>query len=329
MIEIIGRGNALSTIQVQSQVVNESIPERLEVSAALRKKIFVGNGVPPTVIRMREFWHELGQSVQTWTLEALDFESSPKIGTFSVISGQDAANLLESPFSYFFNAEQSPGLCAITIDSKCAVQGAAIRLGQDATTLEEATLLFIKLLGEQPACALWKLVCSDLPGHKVDADIAPVPDHEMVSGAFEEKYRYLQVAASFSMAKHETWIKFLFDLRYLQQRASEASWIESDRRAQALAKSPRSLTASVWASPVKLDAVIDRMSLSIGACSRLEVGNVLELPDIGAEKLALWAETVTGNIEIGVGEIGVFKRQRAVKLKNSITDTVAREIVEL
>lgn len=278
---------------------------------------------------MQEFWGQLGESVQTWTQEKLGFESNPKVGTFSVVSGQNAASILESPFSYFFSAEQSPGLCAITVDSKCAVQGAAIRLGQDAATLEEATLLFLKLLCEQPACALWKLVCSDLPGHKIDADISPEPDHEMVSGAFEETHRYLQVAASFNMGEQKTWIKFLFDLRYLQQRAGVASQMESNRRAQALVQSPKSLSASVWASPVKLDAVIDRMSISIGACSRLEVGNVLELPDVDAARLALWAETVTGNIEIGVGEIGVFKRQRAVKLQNQIADNVAREIVEL
>jgi len=298
------------------------------VSAALRKKLYAVGGVPPTVLRMQDFWTQLQQNTQIWTLEALDIESRPTVGTFSVISGRDATSILESPFSYFFNAHMSPGLCAITVDSKCAVQTAAIRLRQDAASLDEATSLFVKLLCEQPVCTLWDLVCTELQDHSTDAGTEPLSDHKMVSGAFEAEHRYLQVAASFKMLEQETWIKFLFDLDYLQHQATTKLRVHAERRAQACAQSPKSLSDSVWASPVTLDAVLDRMSLSIGACSKLEVGNVLSLPNADPAKLALRAETIKGSIDIGIGELGVWKRQRAVKLQHPIADTVASEIVE-
>ncbi len=298
------------------------------MSAALRKKLYAGGGVPPRVLRMQDFWTQLQRNTQIWTLEALDFESRPTIGTFNVISGRDAASILESPFSYFFGAHISPGLCAITVDGKCAVQSAAIRLRQDAASLDEATSLFIKLLCEQPVCALWQVVCAELQGHSTDAATEPLSDHKMVSGAFEAEHRYLQVAATFKMLGHETWVKFLFDLDYLQHQASTKLRIHAERRAQACAQSPKSLSDSVWASPVTLDAVLDRMSLSIGACSKLEVGNVLSLPNADPTKLALSAKTITGSFDIGIGELGVWKRQRAVKLQHPIADAVAREIVE-
>jgi flagellar motor switch protein FliM len=102
----------------------------------------------------------------------------------------------------------------------------------------------------------------------------------------------------------------------------------ADNKAQARHHSRKSLSDSVLASTTTLDAVLDRLSLTIGECAKLEVGTVLPLSGADAGKLSLSADTLNGCVDIGSGELGVWKRQRALKLTTPISENFAQEIVD-
>ena len=69
-----------------------------------------------------------------------------------------------------------------------------------------------------------------------------------------------------------------------------------------------------------------REPLTLGACSRLEVGQVLELPGTESGQLSLYAETMNGNVAISQGELGVWKGHRALKLSEPLLDSFIKEI---
>jgi flagellar motor switch/type III secretory pathway protein FliN len=77
-----------------------------------------------------------------------------------------------------------------------------------------------------------------------------------------------------------------------------------------------------------LDAVLERLSLTIGECAKLEIGTVLPLSGAVAGKLSLTAETINGSVDIGSGELGVWKRQRALKLSTPVSVSFVQEIAE-
>ena len=86
------------------------------------------------------------------------------------------------------------------------------------------------------------------------------------------------------------------------------------------------LRNSVRHSAIRLDAVLAKLPLTLGACSRLEVGQVLELPGTESGRLSLYAETMNGNVAISQGELGVWKGHRALKLSEPLLDSFIKEI---
>jgi len=66
--------------------------------------------------------------------------------------------------------------------------------------------------------------------------------------------------------------------------------------------------------------------MSIADCARLEPGTVITLPGTDRAKLKITAQTVDGPVEIADGELGVWKHQRAVRLKSPIDPTFIKEV---
>ena len=89
------------------------------------------------------------------------------------------------------------------------------------------------------------------------------------------------------------------------------------------------LRKRVRGSTVVLDAVLHSVSMTIGECSRLEVGQIIALPEVKMNKLDLCAETVNGSLPISQGELGAWKGQRALKLHAPVPEDVIKEIAEI
>ena len=267
--------------------------------------------MPPSILQMQGFWAQLLSRTEEWAMEMFDLESQPILSSRRVVTGRVAADMAENPFTLFFASDVSPGLCAIAFDAASAVRCAAIRLRQDPSSLEEASPLFLKLLSEQPTVALWQKLANGLTGHDVLAREDPQSEAAATAGGLDGQ---------------ASLVKCLFEVDYLQTYARNDVRQTADRKAQACSQSPKSLSDSVKASAISLDAVLDRMTLTIGECSRLEVGDVLPLANADAGRLSLCAETIHGSVDIGTGELGVWKRQRAVKLHTPVSESFARAI---
>lgn len=296
------------------------------MSAVLQKKIDSGAGVPPSILQMREFWAQLLTRIEDWATDTFGLQSQPSLTSRRVVGGRAASDMAENPFTLFFASDVSPGLCAIAFDAACAIRCAATRLRQDPSSLEDASPLFLKLLSEQPTVALWQRLANGLTDHDVHAREDPQSDAGAIAGGLSAASRYLEVEVALTLEGQAASLKCLFEVDYLQTYARNDARRTADRKAEACSQSPKFLSDSVKASAISLNAVLDRMTLTIGECSRLEIGDVLPLASADAGRLSLSAETIHGSVDIGTGELGVWKQQRAVKLHTPVSESFARAI---
>lgn len=291
----------------------------------LRKKIEAATGIAPSILGMSMFWEQLAADMTAWAQAVFAVETRPKIETRTMVSGEAARALFEDGFTFGFSRDASPGLCALGMDLHAAAMAGSVRLKQDPEGLKTGSSLFLKLLSEQPAGELWTRLAAHLPGHAAPPAGPPLADLSAATGRFEPASRYLQVGFRIMLDGAFAQVSLFLDPDYVRTLSRQA-------QAGPAKDSPagrETLRERVRASPITLDAVLERITLTIGECSRLEVGQVLPLPGVDASSLALSSETLNGSVDIGQGELGVWKRQRALRLTQPVDESFVREVVDL
>lgn len=299
------------------------------MSSVLRKKIEAGAGMPPTILQFHDFWEPLQLKVASWILETFGIETKAVPETRRVVPGAIARNHIDGLLSFVFSSKFSPGLCAIAIDEPGAAMNASQRLQQGADSLEGVSALFQKLLFETPAFSLWRLIASDLAGHTVLGTHAPVSEPAQAAGGFEPAQRYLMVGFSAEQDGRQARVWAIFNLDYIQHLAADFAEHADQQRQSGSLQSRGALRESVKSSMIRIEGVLDRITMTIGECSRLELGQLISLQDVDTANVTLQAETVNGSVDIGICEMGVWKRQRALKLKTPILEPFTRELTKL
>lgn len=285
-----------------------------------------GSGLPPTILRYHDFWDGLHQAVSAWAAQSLDGGVPQEPAMRRVYSGSAALEALDQRTAFFLSSRVSPGLCAIATDGAGAARVVARRLSQDVESAGEASALFLKLMFEAPAVALWRSVAASLEGHQSETIASPLSEPVQAAGSFEADSRYLVVAYSVMPEALQSQVWLVFDLDYLMGCAHEAERRAAEHRRPATS---RLLRDSVMSSSIRVDAVLDKISMTIGECSRLKVGDLIPLPDTDPGSIRLNAETVNGQIELGHCEMGVWKRQRALKLKQPVLEPFTQEVAKM
>ena len=298
------------------------------MSAVLRKKIESGAGVPPSILQLQQFWLQLQARTRDWAKDTYDAAPEVTLASRRAVNGKDAQAVLDDQIAFYFSADASPGICGIAMDTAGAVRNAAVRMNEDVGSITDASPLFLKLLAEQAGLSLWRLVGTRLLDMSSGA-ASPLADPAGAVGRFDAANRYLQVEYSLRFGEEVSRVWFVFPFDFVMAFARTSLRQAADQKAQARHHSQKTLSDSVLASTLKLDAVLDRMSMTIGECSNLQVGKVLTLSGADAGKLSLSADTINGSVDIGSGELGVWKRQRAVKLNAPISPGFAQEIADL
>ncbi len=301
------------------------------MSAVLRKKIEAGVGMPRVILQYDEFWELLKGSAASWLSDTYAIEGKIFPDARRLIQGDVARSHLEK-FSYFvFGSTFSPGLCAIGVDEVGVAVNARHRLQQPSGNLEGVSELFMRLLIETPVVELWRRVASRLTDHKSSGVKAPTTDFTSAMGGFAPAQRYLLVEFVIPKDGQVVRICMVFHSDYVQRNAEEFERMAAFRQQASSGKGQAgdALRKSVKSSMIKLEGVLDRLTLSIGECSRFEVGQVIALSDVDTAHVSLEAETVNGSVDIGHCEMGVWKRQRALKLKTPILEPFTRELVKL
>lgn len=296
------------------------------MSAVLRKKIDAGAGIPPSIMQLQQFWLQLQTCTRNWAADTYGILPDVTQSSRRVVTGQQAQKKLETETGFYFAAKTSPGLAGIAMDAAGAIRNAAVRMNQDAESLGDASPLFLKLLAEQAGLDLGGQVAATVI--KTGEGVTSTADPAGAVGSFDSNSRYLLVEYQLKLDDEVSSIWFAFAFEFMQQFTVSTKRAAAEQKANARGHSQRSLSNSILASTTTLDAVLDRLALTIGECAKLEVGTVLPLAGADASRLSLTADTVNGSVDIGSGELGVWKRQKALKLKTPISESFAQEIVD-
>jgi hypothetical protein len=295
------------------------------MSSVLRKKIDAKLGLPPAVLRFKALWESVERAITPWAQTFVDGQLVCEPELREMRPGPDVRSLLDEMAVYYVNSRASPGIAAIAIDNTGAARVAATRLIQDFELSAQAPAIFLKLMFEAPATALWSELASAFTGHQRDIRGPLFSEPDQAAGGFERTKRYILLAYRILPETRLARIWVVFDLDYLMSAAADAD------RAAALSKAAggphtQALHDSAMSSAIRLDGILDRIHMTIGDCSRLEIGDILPLPDANPKIVTLLAETVSGSIEIGACEMGIWKRQRALKLREPVLKPLTEEI---
>lgn len=296
------------------------------MSSVLRKKLESRSGLPPTILGYHEFWETLHQTVSAWADEAMDGTVPEEPDVRRMYNGGGLLEILEHQTTFFFHSMYSPGICAIATNEAGAARVVAKRLGQDFESAQETSALFMKLMFEAPAVSLWRGAARLLEGHDADTGASPLSDPTQAAGHVQADARYLAVAYRIMPAALQSQIWIIFDLEFIMSCAHGAQRHAAEHRRLSTSKV---LRESALRSSINVEAVLDKISMTIGECSRLEVGDLIPLPDTDPGSVRLNAETVNGQIEIGQCEMGVWKRQRALKLKQPVLEPFTQEVAKM
>lgn len=260
--------------------------------------------------------------VANWLDETLGGENQLRLQSREVCRGKALNEDLFGAYLYGFDGGASDFIVAVSIDNLIAARVAAGKLDQSPESLAEAPQLFLQLLLEAPAAELASRVSLAF-GMASDED--DVPD----TVAFDS----LEVEGSCLL------IYYLCDIEGQAIRIGVAlkldkviAYASAAGDGVASADGLNDVSSAGLSEPrvqnssVHLDVIIDRIPMSVAECVRLEPGTVISLPGTDRSKLTIAAKTVDGPVDIAIGELGVWKHQRAVRLKTDIEPTFLQEV---
>ena len=299
------------------------------MSAVLRKKIKAAGGVPPSVRNMHAFWDCLSGHLDEWGASAFKKFETLTMGPHRAVGGERALELINQHVGFCFSGFQSPGLVAIAFDLEAAAQNGAARMGQDAESLKSGSPLFLRLLLEETVSQIWARMSRDLPDHDEFAAETVIATEAMAAGAFEADVQYVLVPFELGIGGRTAKIWIIMALNYLRDHAKDRIQRARENTGQQDESVRKVLRESVRTTHVVLDVVLDRMTLTLGDCSRLEVGQMVPLLDANPGQISLSAKTVKGDLEVGHGSMGVFKRHRALKLETAVPPRLVNELADL
>lgn len=292
------------------------------MSGVLQKKLESSGGLPPSVLQNQAFWMSLETIIANWLNDTLGGENQLRLQSREVCRGTALNEDLFGAYLFGFASETPDFIVATSIDNLIAARVAAGKLEQDAESLAEAPQLFLQLLLEKPATDLANAVAAAFGAIAEDGD-------GLDTVAFES----LEIEGSCLL------IYYLCDIEgqairigvalKLDRVIAYASSVGDGVASGEAASGPNAASLSesrVQNSSVQLNVIIDRVPMSVAECVRLEPGSVITLPGTDRSKLTIAAKTVDGPVDIAIGELGVWKHQRAVRLKTEIEPTFLHEV---
>ncbi|MEL7103410.1 MAG: FliM/FliN family flagellar motor C-terminal domain-containing protein [Pseudomonadota bacterium] len=292
------------------------------MSGVLQKKLESSGGLPPSVLQNQAFWMSLETVIANWLNDTLGGEHQLRLQSREVCRGTALNEDLFGAYLFGFSGETPDFIVAASIDNLIAARVAAGKLEQDAESLTEAPQLFLQLLLEKPAMALATGVAAAFGAINED-------DGELDAVAFDA----LDVEGSCLL------IYYICDIDgqairigvalKLDRVIAYATSVGDGVAPGDAASGPNANSLNeprVQNSSVQLDVIIDRVPMSVADCVRLEPGSVITLPGTDRAKLTISAKTVDGPVDIATGELGVWKHQRAVRLKTEIEPSFLREV---
>lgn len=294
------------------------------MSEALRAKLKLATGIAPSLLDCRPVWSALETAIDDWGHSSLGNAVSLAGTRIRRMSGKDALVQLETCHKTVFVAAASPILAAIAINEDGVRQIADIRLGNDGQDSDQAPRLLVRLLAEQSALQLWNRLSSETFLDCAQANDTPSAQRIDTIGALEPESRYIVAAYDLSASGTSVSVSLVLDAAGFTENALKAK--PASEPVPGSSAHRKLLRESVRCSGVQLVAVLETLQMTLGDCTRLEVGDTLAIPGVDLSMLALCTETTNGRLQVGIGEMGAWKHQRAVKLSGPVNEGFARKV---
>ena len=296
--------------------------------SVLEKKMSKNSRLPPSLLNYGDFWEALETHMVNWAFETLNIECEAQIETRVNINAKAAAEIVSEPTSYLIGPSEEPLPVGILLSSPMMTKYAAQRLSEAPDRLTGTSPVFLQLLCETPTR---DLLCrlSDWLSYLGVAQALTEPSFISISTApLNTTERFVHIVVKLSTAEEEFEVTFLIELqRFLSLHEERLQRLRGGLGNSA--RTSPALRRSVRNSMLDLEVVMDRMDMSVAACSRLTVGQEIPLPSAECGRLNLVAKTIRGDEDIALGELGVWKNHRALKLTTPVSDGFLRNLVEL
>ncbi|MGB3625691.1 MAG: FliM/FliN family flagellar motor switch protein [Henriciella sp.] len=311
------------------------------MSSVLLQKIRAAGGISPAVQHCAPLWSGVQNACEAWAKAIFDHDLTATVVQKKPISGRDAEALIDERFGFICLPYTTTGLRAIALDRGVAVRYASLKLQQPGEKLAASPALFLRLLCDHPARFLWKEIANAVALGPALPDDFSVVDPAGVPHSIDPDTRLLKVVVSLSeeAGEEDNWLleggeelpelHLYYDYNSLTDFAIKAQKSAPRQVRQASEAGEKNLRRQIRNSTIQLDAVLERLPVTIADCSRLEVGQVLALPDVEPGVLSVCAETMHGSLAISQAELGTWKGKRALKLTSPILESYAQEIAEI
>lgn len=302
------------------------------MSEVILKMMRSAGGISPSLLGCDAIWTPLATACARWASASLGLQLVGEVAGKTPLANTETEEQIREQFGYICLPCEAGGLRAISISRPLAQQYVAKRLKEPVEAIETSPPLFLRLMCDKPARALWSDIREALPIGPVLPKDFTVVDPAGMPGALDDAGRMLRIhvalrdKADSEGLSDPFWLSIYFELDALEAYAAEAEAQLASARSVRPAINRDGLRKSIRASSIGLEAVLTHVPLTVAACSRLKVGQVVELPDAEAGKLALHARTMTGSVEISQAELGNWKGQRAIKLTTPILENFIEEI---
>ena len=288
----------------------------------------MSTGVPPSIYNAGAFWSELQAAVDSWILKGLRVASQVNISRRKVVLGEAVVNAAaDDRVSFSFAPLEGHGLSQVTINNALALRFAAHRMHQDTDSIGNVSALFLSLVTEDPAMLLKESICAHLSGRRYEFEKGLGVDLELSRADLFPAMRYIQVTIDCTLPETQGQVDLLFDLNALKKYvAGHASNFSQNINSSKLDEHGV-IGNSVHQSNVPVHAILERIQMSFGECSRFKVGQTLPLLKANKDEVMLAVDTISGSTDISKGQLGLWKRKRAIKLHLPISESFVRDLV--
>lgn len=296
----------------------------------LRKKISLSTGIPPTIQNAEQFWCELCDATDVWISLGLEIPAESVVVGRKVLTGEEAGDEGdEGDISFVMPPVADFGLCGVSFSRKLALTLAARRMHQNVASLEDTSGLFLSLISEDPGMLLRESVSAHLEGRQYDFKKGIDVDLSFRQAELKPLGRYAQVEIEMRFGDLVERVRLLFGFDVLKDYLTlRSSNLEGSSDTLGL-KNHRLINSSLQKSDIRIDAVLERIQMTLGACSRLKVGQTLPLLHADQGSISIAVETVSGSTDISRGELGIWKQKRAIKLSAPISENFVRDLAPL
>ncbi|MEL6859958.1 MAG: FliM/FliN family flagellar motor C-terminal domain-containing protein [Pseudomonadota bacterium] len=292
------------------------------MTTVLRKKLESSGGLPPSVLQNQSFWMSLESVVANWLNTTVGGENELRLQSREVCRGTALTDDLFGAYLYGFQDHPNDFVLGVSIDNLIAARVAAGKLEQSVDALAEAPQLFLHLLLETPANELATDIASAFG--QVETSSEGPQSVPLESLDVEGSCLLVYYLSDIEGQAIRIGVALKLD-RVIAYASTAEDGVASAGGANDITTASLS-GARVQNSSVHLAVIIDRIPMTVADCVRLAPGTVISLPGTDRAKLTISAQTVDGPVDIAVGELGVWKHQRAVRLKTEIEPSFLQEV---